>query len=50
MAEYLSSLEEDISINEKKWLFKCRIEDIQMSAVRKWNNENDPCVHRPGKY
>ena len=50
MAEYLSSLEEDISINEKKWLFKCRIEDIQMNSVRKWNNQNEPCNHCPGKY
>ena len=50
MAEYLSSFKEDISVNEKKWLLKCRIEDIQMSSDRKWNNENDPCLHCPGKY
>ena len=21
-----------------------------MSSVRKWNNQNDPCIHCPGKY
>ena len=35
MAEYLTPIEEDLSISEKKWLFKCRIEDIQISDTRK---------------
>ena len=50
MAEYLSSSEEDMSISEKKWLFKCHIEDIEISSVRKWNNEYDPCTNCKGKY
>ena len=47
MAEYLTPMEEDLSISEKKWLLKCRIEDIQISDTRKWNNENEPCMHCP---
>ena len=50
MAECLSSLEEYMSISEKKWLFKCHIEDVEISSVRKWNHEYDPCSNCPGKY
>ena len=49
MAEYLTPIEEDISISEKKWMFKCRIEDIDIVSDRKWNTHKDPCVHCPGK-
>ena len=49
MAEYLTSIEEDISISEKKWMFKCRIEDINIISDKKWNKDKDPCVHYPWK-
>ena len=37
MAEYLSSEEMDLSIDEKKWLLKCRIEDIDICENANWN-------------
>ena len=45
MREYLSTKENNISIEEKKWLLKCRLEDIDIS--RKWNNENVLCPNCP---
>ena len=41
MSEYLITKEYDFSIEEKKWLFKCRLEDIDIP--RKWNNESILC-------
>ena len=35
MAEYLSPSDLDISIDDKKWLFKCRTEDIDLSSNRR---------------
>ena len=35
LSEYLSSNENDISIDERKWVFKCRIEDIDINTNRK---------------
>ena len=32
MAEYLSPNEEDMSIDDQKWLFKCRVEDVNVKA------------------
>ena len=49
MAKYLTPIEEDISVSEKKCMFKCRIEDIDIISDRKWYNDKDPCVHCPGK-
>ena len=44
LSEYLSSSENDLSIVERKWLFKCRIEDIDLNTNRKWNNEESNCT------
>ena len=41
ICEYLTTKEYDFSIEEKKWLFKCRLEDIDIP--RKWNNESILC-------
>ena len=43
MAEYLSPSELDISIDDKKWLFKCRTEDIDLSSNRRWMKEDMKC-------
>ena len=43
MAEYLCPSNSDISIDEKKWLFKCRVDDLDLKANRKWQYENISC-------
>ena len=43
MAEYLVSTEEDLSIEEQKWIFKCRVEDIQIKGNQRWKYENISC-------
>ena len=43
MADYLSPSQVDISITEKKWLIKCRFEDIDISCNNRWKNENLYC-------
>ena len=45
MAEYLSPEETDLSIDEKKWLLKCRIEDIDISENGNWNNGTIICKY-----
>ena len=47
MAPYLSASDIEMSIDEKKWLYKCRIEDIDLEANRKWNNGNIQCKYCP---
>ena len=42
MAEYLGP-ESDMSIEEKKWLLKCRVEDIPVKANRRWQFKNIIC-------
>ena len=44
-SEYLTPIEHDFSIEEKKWLLKSRLEDIDIP--RKWNNENTICGNCP---
>ena len=44
-SEYLTPIEHDFSIEEKKWILKSRIEDIYIP--RKWNNENTICGNCP---
>ena len=39
--EYLTTKDYEFSIEEKKWLFKCRLEDIDIP--RKWKNESILC-------
>ena len=36
-------IEHDFSIEDRKWLFKSRLEDIDIP--KKWNNENILCKH-----
>ena len=43
MAPYLCASEVKISIDEKKWLYKCRIEDIDIETNRRWNNGDLNC-------
>ena len=47
MSEYLTPLDQEISINERKWLFQCRVEDIDLNTNRKWNNESPDCMNCP---
>jgi hypothetical protein len=47
LSEYLSSNENNLSIDERKWLLKCRIEDIDLNTNRKWNNEESSCMNCP---
>ena len=42
MAEYLGPTS-NASINEKKWLLKCRLEDINVKANRRWQFDNLIC-------
>ena len=43
MQGYLSASGVNISIEEKKWLFLCRIEDIDLSTNHRWKNEETLC-------
>ena len=45
MAGFLSPSQVDISIEEKKWLIKCRFEDIDISCNNRWKNENLYCTN-----
>ena len=43
--EYLTTIESDFSIEEKKWILKSKLEDIDLE--RKWKNENILCGNCP---
>ena len=43
IAYYLSAHEEDITIEDKKWIFKCRVEDINIKGNQRWKYENIYC-------
>ena len=43
MSEYLSGIDTDISIEERKWLFKCRVEDIDIKGNRRWKYPDISC-------
>ena len=43
MAEYLLPNEENMSIEEQKWLFSCRVEDVDVKANHKWKYNNILC-------
>ena len=36
MSECLTSMHNELSIDERKWIIKCRIEDIDLNTNRKW--------------
>ena len=38
MAEYLYPGEEQITIEERKWLFKCKVEDIEIRGNQRWKH------------
>ena len=44
-SEYLTTTENDFSIEDRKWLFKCRLQDVDIP--KKWNNENIICKQCP---
>ena len=43
MAEYLYPGEEQITIEEQKWLFKCKVEDIEIRGNQRWKHINITC-------
>ena len=47
MAKYLTPMDYEISIDKNKWLFQCRIKDVDLYTNRKWNNEIDICMNCP---
>ena len=44
MADYLLPSDTDLTIEEKKWIFKCRIDDIDVRANRRWQYEDLSCL------
>ena len=45
MAQYLCASDIKMSIDEKKWLYKWRIEDIDFEANRRWKNGDINCIN-----
>ena len=43
MQEYLMETDIDISLDEKKWIFKCRTNDVDLKANFQWKHENIWC-------
>ena len=43
MAEYLYPGDEVLSIEDKKWLFKCRVEDIDVKGNHRWKHKELTC-------
>ena len=43
MSEYLSPNEEDLTIEEQKWLISCRVEDIHIKSNHRWKHNNIFC-------
>ena len=43
MPDYLSPNEEDLSIDEQKWIFNCRVEDIQIKGNHQWKFQDISC-------
>ena len=48
-AAYITSEEKELSIGEKKWLLKCRIEDINLSKNGIWNKGDVKCENCPNE-
>ena len=44
MQEYLMETDIDISLDEKKWTFKCRTDEIDLKANFQWKHENIWCI------
>ena len=43
IAEYLIPSDEVLSIEDKKWLFKCRVEDIEIKGNHRWKHNDITC-------
>ena len=43
MADYLTSENVDATIEEKKWIFQCRVEDIEIKGNKCWKYDNISC-------
>ena len=43
MSEYFRPHEEYISIEEQKWMFRCRVDDFDVKANRTWMYEDITC-------
>ena len=43
MQEYLTNTEENMSIEEQKWIFKCRVEDMNIKANQRGKYEDISC-------
>ena len=44
IAEYLNPSDENLSIEDKKWLFKCRVEDIEVKGNHRWKYQDITCL------
>ena len=44
MQEYLMETSMDLSLDERKWIFKCRTNDIDLKANFQWKHENIWCI------
>ena len=45
MAEYLNPIDgEDFNIKERKWLFRCRVDDIEVKGNRRWFYQDISCT------
>ena len=43
MADYLTSENLDATIEEKKWIFQCRVEDIEIKGNKRWKYDDISC-------
>ena len=41
---YLKETEIDLSLDEKKWIFKCRTDDIDLKGNFQWKYETHSCI------
>ena len=44
MQNYLEESDIDITLDEKKWIFKCRTDDIDIKGNFQWKHENQSCI------
>ena len=43
MADYLTNTEENLTIEEQKWIFKCRVEDMKIKGNQRWKYKDMSC-------
>ena len=44
MPDYLCPTEEDITIEERKHLFKCRVDDLNVKGNQRWKHQDISCL------